>query len=78
MHDIDGVVCSDYRKGVCTPALLEPLFAMARTAGRPIFVDPKVQDFSHYRGATVLKPNLEEVQRASGIMVTRQRAAADQ
>src|SRR5712692_4005312 len=35
MRDIDGVVCSDYRKGVCTPALLEPLFALARTAGRP-------------------------------------------
>ena len=47
MQDIDGVVCSDYQKGVCTPALLEPLFAMARTAGRPIFVDPKAQDFSY-------------------------------
>ena len=70
MQDIDGVVCSDYQKGVCIPALLEPLFAMACTAGRPIFVDPKAHDFSHYRGATVLKPNLEEVKRASGIMVT--------
>jgi D-beta-D-heptose 7-phosphate kinase / D-beta-D-heptose 1-phosphate adenosyltransferase len=76
MRDIDGVVCSDYRKGVCTPALLEPLFAMARTAGRPIFVDPKAQDFSHYRGATVVKPNLEEVKRASGIMVNDEAALA--
>ena len=76
MRDIDGVVCSDYRKGVCTPALLEPLFAMARTAGRPIFVDPKAQDFSHYRGATVVKPNLEEVKRASGIMVSDEAALA--
>ena len=42
---------------------------MARTAGRPIFVDPKAHDFSRYRGATVLTPNLEEVERASGIMV---------
>jgi D-beta-D-heptose 7-phosphate kinase / D-beta-D-heptose 1-phosphate adenosyltransferase len=70
MRDIDGVVCSDYRKGVCIPALLEPLFAMAHTAGHPIFVDPKVQDFSRYRGATVLTPNLEEVEQASGIMVS--------
>src|SRR5215467_642887 len=69
MRDIDGVVCSDYRKGVCIPALLEPLFTMAQAAGHPIFVDPKVQDFSRYRGATVLTPNLEEVERASGIMV---------
>jgi D-beta-D-heptose 7-phosphate kinase/D-beta-D-heptose 1-phosphate adenosyltransferase len=70
MRDIDGVVCSDYQKGVCTHALLEPLFTMARTAGHPIFVDPKAQDFSHYRGATVLKPNLQEVERASGMMVS--------
>jgi len=76
MRDIDGVVCSDYQKGVCTPALLEPLFAMARTAGRPIFVDPKAQDFSHYRGATVVKPNLEEVKRASGIIVIDEAALA--
>jgi D-beta-D-heptose 7-phosphate kinase/D-beta-D-heptose 1-phosphate adenosyltransferase len=69
MRAIDGVVCSDYQKGVCIPALLEPLFTMARTAGRPIFVDPKASDFSYYRGATVLKPNLEEVKRASGIRV---------
>jgi len=43
MRDIDGVVCSDYRKGVCIPALLEPLFTMAHAAGHPIFVDPKAQ-----------------------------------
>src|SRR4029453_8391615 len=76
MRDIDGVVCSDYRKGVCTPALLEPLFTMARAAGHPIFVDPKAQDFSHYRGATVLKPNLEEVKRERGIMVNDEMALA--
>jgi D-beta-D-heptose 7-phosphate kinase/D-beta-D-heptose 1-phosphate adenosyltransferase len=74
MRDIDGVVCSDYRKGVCIPALLEPLFTMAQAAGHPIFVDPKVQDFSRYRGATVLTPNLEEVERASGIMVSDEAA----
>jgi D-beta-D-heptose 7-phosphate kinase/D-beta-D-heptose 1-phosphate adenosyltransferase len=76
MRDIDGVVCSDYQKGVCTPALLEPLFAMARTAGCLIFVDPKAQDFAHYRGATVIKPNLQEVERASGILVSDEAALA--
>src|SRR5215470_17803378 len=38
IRDIDGVVCSDYRKGVCIPALLEPLFMMSHAAGHPIFV----------------------------------------
>jgi len=49
---------------------------MARAAGHPIFVDPKAQDFSHYRGATVLKPNLEEVKRASGMLVNDEMALA--
>jgi len=66
LADVDGLVCSDYHKGVCTPALLQPLFAMARAAGKPIIVDPKGRDFSCYAGATVIKPNLAEVERASG------------
>src|SRR5215831_8662083 len=66
LADIDGLVCSDYHKGVCTPGLLEPLFAMARASGKHIMVDPKVRVFSRYRGATVLKPNLAEVEQASG------------
>jgi D-beta-D-heptose 7-phosphate kinase/D-beta-D-heptose 1-phosphate adenosyltransferase len=66
MAEVDGVVCSDYCKGVCTPSLLEPLFTAARVAGRPVIVDPKVRDFARYRGATVLTPNLAEVERASG------------
>jgi D-beta-D-heptose 7-phosphate kinase/D-beta-D-heptose 1-phosphate adenosyltransferase len=64
---VDGVICSDYRKGVCTPELLQPLFGMARQANRPIVVDPKVHDFTLYRGATVLTPNTSEVERASGL-----------
>ncbi|HEY7495266.1 MAG TPA: D-glycero-beta-D-manno-heptose-7-phosphate kinase [Candidatus Tectomicrobia bacterium] len=66
MAEVDGVLCSDYAKGVCTAPLLEPLFAMAGAVGHPIVVDPKVQDFALYRGATVLTPNMAEVERASG------------
>jgi D-beta-D-heptose 7-phosphate kinase/D-beta-D-heptose 1-phosphate adenosyltransferase len=69
LADIDGLVCSDYHKGVCTPGLLEPLFAMARATGKPILIDPKVRDFSRYCGATVLTPNLAEVEQASGYAV---------
>lgn len=69
LPSIEGVVCSDYRKGVCSPELLEPLGQMAHAANIPIFVDPKVQDFTRYRGATVLTPNLEEVERASNMVI---------
>jgi D-beta-D-heptose 7-phosphate kinase / D-beta-D-heptose 1-phosphate adenosyltransferase len=67
MAQIDGIVCSDYQKGVCIPEFLNPIFAMAGAAGRPIMVDPKGRDFARYRGATVLTPNLAEVELASGV-----------
>lgn len=76
LPDVDGVVCSDYAKGICTPALLAPLFAAARAARRMIVVDPKVRDFGLYRGATVLTPNITEVERASGEVVDTPEALA--
>jgi D-beta-D-heptose 7-phosphate kinase/D-beta-D-heptose 1-phosphate adenosyltransferase len=69
LPEVDGVICSDYNKGVCTALLVAPLFTAARAAGRPVIVDPKVRDFALYRGATVLTPNLAEVERASGSAV---------
>jgi D-beta-D-heptose 7-phosphate kinase/D-beta-D-heptose 1-phosphate adenosyltransferase len=63
--NVHGVICSDYFKGVCTAALLRPLFAGAIAAGLPVIVDPKVRDFSLYKGATVLTPNLAEVELAT-------------
>jgi rfaE bifunctional protein kinase chain/domain len=64
---VDGVVCSDYCKGVCTESLLRALFSMAQTTGRPVIVDPKVRDFSLYSGATALTPNLAEAEHAAGL-----------
>ena len=66
LAEVDGLICSDYNKGVCTPDLLVPLFAKAKAANLPIFVDPKARNFTHYRGATVLTPNLAEVRHAAG------------
>ncbi len=66
LPDVDGMICSDYHKGVCIPEVIEPVFARARALGRPIVVDPKVLDFSSYRGATVLTPNRLEAERATG------------
>jgi D-beta-D-heptose 7-phosphate kinase/D-beta-D-heptose 1-phosphate adenosyltransferase len=76
LAEVDGVVCSDYAKGVCTASVLAPLFAAARAAGRPIIVDPKVRDFALYCKATVLTPNVAEVERASGITVDHPAALA--
>lgn len=60
----DVVILSDYGKGVISPA--RPFIDMAREAGKPVLVDPKQRDFAHYRGATLITPNLMEFEAAVG------------
>ncbi|WP_342220099.1 bifunctional D-glycero-beta-D-manno-heptose-7-phosphate kinase/D-glycero-beta-D-manno-heptose 1-phosphate adenylyltransferase HldE [Rickettsiella endosymbiont of Miltochrista miniata] len=54
----DVVILSDYAKGCL--AYAQELIQSARKAGKPVFVDPKSNDFNIYQGATVLTPNRKE------------------
>jgi D-beta-D-heptose 7-phosphate kinase/D-beta-D-heptose 1-phosphate adenosyltransferase len=60
----DAVVLSDYGKGTLSRA--PALIAAARSAGRPVVVDPKGIDFERYRGATLVTPNLGELEAVVG------------
>ena len=60
-----AVVLSDYAKGVLEPRLCQAVIAEARRLGVPVLVDPKTADFSRYRGATTICPNLQELSEAS-------------
>lgn len=60
-------VISDYGKGVVTPAVAQGTIALAQAAGCPVLVDPKGTDYSRYRGATVITPNLLEAEQAAGL-----------
>lgn len=62
----DAMVLSDYAKGVLSATVCERLIAEARRLGVPVLVDPKTKDFSRYRGATTVCPNLAELAAASG------------
>ncbi len=59
-----ALVLSDYAKGTLAGAA--ELIALAREAGIPVIVDPKGTDFTRYRGATVLTPNLHEFEAVAG------------
>ncbi len=61
----DVVLLSDYGKGVVTPALAQNVIERARSAGKPVIVDPKGSDYRHYAGATVVTPNRAELALAS-------------
>lgn len=63
--DVGAVVLSDYAKGVLTPKVIRAVIDEARRLGKPLVVDPKGTDFTVYRGATVITPNLKELSGAT-------------
>jgi D-beta-D-heptose 7-phosphate kinase/D-beta-D-heptose 1-phosphate adenosyltransferase len=62
-----AVVLSDYAKGVLTEELCQRVIGAAKAQGIPVLVDPKQRDFSRYRGATTICPNLSELSAVVGI-----------
>lgn len=63
--EYDIVAVSDYGKGCTTPYFVEQLMLHARSAGVPVVIDPKGDDFTKYRGCTLIKPNLSEAYAAA-------------
>lgn len=64
-HEV--VVLADYDKGFITPELARAVISECKRYKLPCIVDPKKADFSTYRGATVLTPNIKEAERAVNI-----------
>lgn len=60
------VLLSDYGKGLLTDHVIRAVIEKANTLNIPVFVDPKRRDFSIYRGATLISPNLRELAAACG------------
>lgn len=65
----EAVVLSDYGKGVLTQSVLSQIIEAARAASKPVIVDPMGADYSVYRGADLLTPNVKELEYATGISV---------
>ena len=63
----DGVVVSDYNKGVLTHRVLESVLGLARARGIPVCLDPKLRNFEYYQPVTVITPNSREAFEAAGI-----------
>jgi D-beta-D-heptose 7-phosphate kinase/D-beta-D-heptose 1-phosphate adenosyltransferase len=70
IEQFDVVVISDYGKGVVDAALLSLLAQLRQRHQFWYLIDPKRRNFSHYSGAHLVKPNLEEAGLATGLDVT--------
>jgi rfaE bifunctional protein kinase chain/domain len=64
LADTDVVILSDYGKGGLTH--IAEMIKLARTAGKPVLIDPKGDDYTRYAGATILTPNRSEFREVAG------------
>ncbi|MDE1151811.1 MAG: D-glycero-beta-D-manno-heptose-7-phosphate kinase [Micavibrio sp.] len=67
MVSCGAVILSDYKKGLLTDRIVTKVIDCARSHGIPVIVDPKGQDFTRYRGATVITPNRKELEAATAM-----------
>lgn len=72
---LQGLVISDYGKGICQPTLLQKVFQRTRQRGIMTIVDPKGSDWSKYTGATCITPNVKELGEAVGYEVPNEDVA---
>jgi D-beta-D-heptose 7-phosphate kinase/D-beta-D-heptose 1-phosphate adenosyltransferase len=66
---VDLILISDYNKGVISDKLINNLMAVAKKFKIPVFVDPKSNDFSKYKGVDLIKPNKLEAELATNIKI---------
>jgi len=71
---VDAVVISDYGKGMIIDRTAQLAIALAKKHKVPVAVDPKGVDYSKYRGATVITPNLREAVIASRRIIVNEKS----
>ncbi len=64
LSEVRAVVISDYGKGGL--GRIRELVEEGRRAGLPVIVDPKGDDYTPYRGATLITPNRKEFEQVAG------------
>jgi len=60
----DVVVLSDYGKGGLTH--VSTMIEVAKEHAKPVIIDPKGDDYSRYKGATLITPNMKEFEAVAG------------
>ncbi len=66
---IDGVILSDYDKGVLTPRLAKEVIKISNENGKIVMVDPKPKNSLNYKGATSMTPNMKESVECIGVEI---------
>ncbi len=63
IEKVSAVIISDYAKGVCSEKIVKYLINQSAKKNIPVYIDPKGNDFSKYKSATCITPNLIEAEK---------------
>jgi D-beta-D-heptose 7-phosphate kinase/D-beta-D-heptose 1-phosphate adenosyltransferase len=66
---IDGIIVSDYAKGVVVVRLMDELRKISSKRGIPFLVDPKPANSHLYHGVTLVTPNRQEAEAMAGLEI---------
>ena len=67
LEDADGVVFSDYDKGVITPELVSNVVEECRVQEKKVIAQPKIRHYLDYVGVSMVKSNVREATVATGV-----------
>jgi D-beta-D-heptose 7-phosphate kinase/D-beta-D-heptose 1-phosphate adenosyltransferase len=67
VRGVDGVVFSDYDKGVITPELISNVVEESRVQRKRVLAQPKVRHYLDYIGVSMVKSNVREATIATGV-----------
>ena len=70
--NIDGLILSDYAKGVCSSNLCEWVIAESHAHQVPVLVDPKGMKWDKYGGTDLITPNVKEMGEVSSLDLTNE------
>lgn len=60
-EDIHCIIISDYAKGVCTDSFCQKIIRLANEDQIPVVIDPKGCNWTKYKNADYLTPNMKEL-----------------
>lgn len=66
---LDGIIISDYGKGICSAELCQDIIGFAKKRAIPVLIDPKGKDWSKYNGCSFITPNLKEISDVAGRII---------
>jgi rfaE bifunctional protein kinase chain/domain len=64
---VDAIIFEDYNKGVLTPKIIDFVIELSKRYQIVTTVDPKKDNFLAYKGVTLFKPNLKELNEGVGV-----------